>query len=206
VIEAEAELRSRYRPPSQLVLDKDIGRIDDGAAAFIAASPFVVVATSSDDGCDASPRGGPPGFVRVLDEQRLAWGDLAGNNRLDTMANIVRSGAVGLLFLVPGVGETLRVNGRASVSDDPAVLEACAVDGRVPKVAAVVDVEQCYVHCAKAFRRSGLWDPSSWLPAEARPDPACLVRDHVAHDMTAGEVRAALEDGYERTMWEAGGT
>ena len=202
----EAALRSHYRPPHQLVLDKDIGRIDDGARTFIEAAPFVVVASTSDAGCDASPRGGPPGFVRVLDDHRLAWGDLSGNNRLDTMANIVNGGAVGLLFLVPGVDETLRVNGRGSVSVEPGVLEACAVDGRVPKVAAVVDVEQCYVHCAKAFRRSGLWDPSSWLPTDDRPRPECLLRDHVAKDMTAEGVRASLEDGYRRSMWEAGGT
>ena len=102
-IRVEADLRSLYRPPHQLVLDKDVGRIDDGARSFIAASPFVVVATSSDDGCDASPRGGPPGFVRVLDEHRLAWGDLAGNNRLDTMANIVRGCAVEVAIQAEGV-------------------------------------------------------------------------------------------------------
>jgi len=203
---SEAELRARYRTPSDLVLKKDIGRIDDGARGFIAASPFVVVASSSDAGCDASPRGGPPGFVAVLDEHRIAWGDLSGNNRLDTMANLVNHSAVGLIFLVPGVDETLRVNGRASVSVEPGVLDVCTVDGRRPKVAVVVDVEQCFVHCAKAFRRAGMWDPPSWLAPEDRPRAECVLKDHVGVDVDAEVIRASLEDGYAATMWEPGGS
>ena len=204
-ISTEADLRARYRAPSPVVLRKDAGRIDEGARGFIAASPFVVVATSSDGGCDASPRGGPPGFVAVLDEHRVAWGDLSGNNRLDTMANVVNGGHVGLLFVVPGLDETLRVNGTGSISDDPAVLDACTVDGRRPRVAVVVEVRECFVHCAKAFRRAGMWDPSSWLPEDERPKPECMLRDHAGLDVEPDVIRRDLDAGYAATMWEAGG-
>ncbi len=205
-LESEVELRARYRAPSEIVLRKDVGRIDAAARDFIAAAPFVVVASSSASGCDASPRGGPPGFVAVLDEHRIAWGDLSGNNRLDTMANVVNGGHVGLLFLVPGVDETLRVNGRASISVDPDVLGACTVDGRPPRVAVVVDVDQCFIHCAKAVRRAGMWDPSSWAAPDDRPKAECVLRDHLALDgVDASAIRDDLERSYEATMWEAGG-
>lgn len=204
-IESDAELRARYRNPSDIAMRKDVGRIDDGARTYIEASPFVVVASTSDDGCDASPRGGPPGFVKVLDEHRVALPDLSGNNRLDTLGNLVARPHVGLLFMVPGVDETLRVNGRATVTDDPDVLDACVVDGKRPRVAVVVDVDQCFIHCAKAFRRAGMWDPSSWAAPEERPRPECIIREHIAWDGDGDQVRAVLEDGYRKTMWEVGG-
>jgi len=204
-LRTQEELRARYRNPSQIALRKDIGRIDEAASTYIAASPFVVVASTSDDGCDASPRGGPPGFVAVLDEHRVAIPDLAGNNRLDTLGNLVAHPQVGLLFFVPGIDESLRVNGRATVTDDAAVLDACVVDGRRPRVAVVVDVEQCYIHCAKAFRRAGMWEPSSWLPVDERPKPECILQEHLAWEADADNVREVLEQGYEATMWEVGG-
>ena len=205
MISSQDELRTRYRQPSEISLRKDIGRIDAAARSYLEASPFVVVASTSDDGCDASPRGGPPGFVKVLDDHRLAIPDLSGNNRLDTLGNLVAHPAVGLLFFVPGVDESLRVNGRATVTDDAAVLDACVVDGKRPRVAVVVDVEQCYIHCAKAFRRAGMWDPSSWFGPDERPKPECILRDHLAWDGDAENVREVLEQGYEKTMWEVGG-
>ena len=205
VFSSQDELRTRYRNPSEISLRKDVGRIDDAARSYIAASPFLVVASTNDDGCDASPRGGPPGFVQVLDEHRIAIPDLSGNNRLDTLGNLVAHPAVGLLFFVPGVDESLRVNGRAAVTDDAAVLDACVVDGKRPRVAVVVEVTECYVHCAKAFRRAGLWDPSSWLDVDERPKPECILRDHLAWDGGAETVREVLEQGYEQTMWEVGG-
>jgi uncharacterized protein len=204
-IESYEELRSRYRPPSEIAVRKDIGRVDEAAASYLAASPFFVIASSSDEGCDASPRGGPPGFVRVLDDHRIAWGDLSGNNRLDTLSNVVATSSVGLLFLVPGVEETLRVNGRASVSVEPDVLDACTLDGRRPKVAVVVDVDACYVHCAKAFKRSGLWNPSSWAGEDERPRPECILRDHLALEHDADFLRQRWERAYEKELWEVGG-
>jgi PPOX class probable FMN-dependent enzyme len=204
-IATQDELRSRYRSPSEISLRKDIGHVDAAARSYLEASPFVVVASTSDDGTDASPRGGPPGFVKVLDEHRVALPDLSGNNRLDTLGNLVAHPAVGLLFFVPGVDESLRINGRATVTDDPAVLDACVVDGKRPRVAVVVDVEQCYIHCAKAFRRAGMWDPSSWLADDERPKPECILQEHLAWEGGAEDVREVLEKGYEKTMWEVGG-
>lgn len=204
-ITTHEQLRARYGETPEIVLRKVVDRIDDGARRFIAASPFVVLATSSPSGTDASPRGGPPGFVTVLDEHRVAFGDLSGNRILDSFANIVASPSVGMLFTIPGMDETLRLNGRATLTTAPDVLAACAIDGRTPKVAVGVDVDQVYVHCAKAFRRSGLWDPSSWLDASERPNAACMLRDHMALEVDPQLIEDDLERGYAAAMWEPGG-
>src|SRR3712207_974802 len=148
---------------------KDIGRIDELSRSLIAASPMVFVATFSADGrCDVSPRGGPPGFVTVLDEQRLAIPDATGNRRLDTLENVVATGRVGLIFVIPGRDTTLRVNGRACVNAEAELLERLIPVGKRPATAIVVEAEEVYAHCPKAFVRSKLWDPDTW------PDPAEL--------------------------------
>lgn len=200
-----AALQELYRQPHELVLRKEIDHIDDAARAFVGASPFVVVATTGPAGADASPRGGSPGFVAVLDQGRLAMGDLAGNNRLDTHTNLLSHPQVGLLFIVPGVDETLRVNGRATLTTDPAVLQAVAVGGRRPPLAIGIDVEECFIHCAKAFRRSGLWDHTTWPAPENRPSAARALRDHVGLEASPEVIAADLEAGYQVTMWEPGG-
>lgn len=201
----EAALRERYRPPAKVVLEKARPRIDPLAAGFVAASPLMVLATSSASGSDASPRGGPPGFVKVLDDGHLAFADLSGNNRLDSYANIVERPEVGILFLIPGTDETLRVNGRARVTTDPSVLERTAIDGVRPKVAVVVDVDECFIHCAKALRRSGVWDPDTWIPPEERPSAAKIFTEQFQLDVDPAEVEADLEAGYQATMWREGG-
>lgn len=198
-------LRELYRQPHELVLRKQIDHVDDAARAFVEASPFVVVATHGPAGADASPRGGAAGFVAVLDQGRLAMGDLAGNNRLDTYTNLLTHPQVGLLFLVPGVDETLRVNGRATLTTDPGVLDAVAVDGRRPPVAIGIDVEECFIHCAKAFRRSGIWEPSMWPVPQLRPSAARALRDHIGLEAPPEVIEADLEAGYRATMWEPGG-
>lgn len=198
-------LRGAYRDPHPLVADKQKPVIDPASAAFIGASPFFVLASTSAEGTDASPRGGPPGFVTVLDPTHLAFGDLAGNNLLDSYTNIVDDGSVGLLFLVPGRTDTLRVNGRATITTDPAILDVTPIDGRRPKVAVVVAVEQCYIHCAKAFRRSALWEPETWLPAEETPSAGAVIASAFALDIDPTLIDAELESGYEETMWVTGG-
>lgn len=205
VIGDATALRDRYRPAHQAVLDKARSRIDPKAAGFVAAAPFMVLATTSPSGTDASPRGGPPGFVTVLDEHRLAFGDLSGNNRLDSYSNIVEHPQVGLLFLVPGVGETLRVNGRASITTDPAVLERTAIDGVRPKVAVVVAVDECFIHCAKALRRSGIWDPDTWSPDSTRPSAAEVIVDQFQLDIDPSIIESELEADYLATLWVEGG-
>jgi PPOX class probable FMN-dependent enzyme len=198
------ELRSRYRPAHPAILAKARPKVDPKAAEFIAAAPFMVLATTSGSGTDASPRGGPPGFVAVVDDTHVAFGDLAGNNRLDSYGNIVEHPAVGMLFFVPGIDETLRINGRASLTSDPAVLARTTVDGRVPKVAVLVEVDECYIHCAKALRRSGLWDPERWGQAPS-PTGAEVIVDQYSLDVDPAAVEADLEAGYQETMWESGG-
>lgn len=198
-------LRELYRQPHPLVLRKQIDHVDAAARSFIEASPFVVVATTGPGGVDASPRGGAPGFVAVLDAGRLAMGDLAGNNRLDTHTNVLADPRVGLIFLVPGVEETLRVNGRATLTTDPAVLDAVAVHGRRPPLAIGIDVDECFIHCAKAFRRSGLWQPESWPVPDERPSAARALREHIGLEVAPEVIAADLEAGYQVTLWEPGG-
>jgi PPOX class probable FMN-dependent enzyme len=198
------ELREHYFV-NPTIDRKVIDHVDGGARSFIAASPFVVVATTSASGTDASPRGGPPGFVAVLDDHRIALGDLAGNRRLDTFENVLANPHVGMIFLIPGLGETMRINGRASLTTDPEVLAACAFEGFEPEVAFGVDVDEVYIHCAKALRRSRLWDQTTWPEPDDRPRPAQIIRDHVKYDVPAERIEADLEKNYVETLWEAGG-
>ena len=200
-------LREVYRPPSKPAVAKQIDHLDHNCRAYIAHSPFVTVATADARGrCDVSPKGGPPGFVHVLDDHRLGIPDLSGNNRLDSLQNLVANAGIGLLFLVPGFGETLRVNGTAAVSTDPDVLAACAVGDVVPRVVILVTVEEAYIHCAKALRRAGLWEPDQWPDLADLPSAACMLRDHYdLPDMDVAAVEQRLETGYRTTLWQAGG-
>jgi PPOX class probable FMN-dependent enzyme len=201
----EESLRSRYHDPTPAVQGKARPRVDDRAAAFVASAPLFVLATASSTGTDASPRGGPPGFVAVLDPEHVAFADLSGNNRLDSYTNIVENPNVGMLFLLPGSGDTLRINGTASVTTDPAVLDATMIDAIRPKVAVVVEVQECFVHCAKALRRSSIWDPSSWLASDERPTGSEVIVDQFQLDMDPGIIDEALEANYRETTWMAGG-
>ncbi len=208
VIDNEADLRELYRMPHDGTRAKILGTIDQHARNFIDTSPFVLVGTTSPDGTgDVSPKGGPPGFVVVLDEQRIAIPDLSGNNLLDSITNIVNGSGIGLLFLVPGVDETLRVNGRAYLTTDPAVLDACAVKDRRPKAAIGVAVTQQYMHCAKAFRRSELWSSDSWPDRSAVPSLGCILVDQIASisEYDPALIDADLEKSYAASMWEPGG-
>ena len=152
-------VRELYRHPSDLVRRKKIGVLDEGCRAVIAATPLVLVGTSAPDGtCEVSPRGGPAGFVQVIDDHRLAIPDLSGNNLIDTITNIVANPHVGLLFVLPGRDETLRINGRAWLTTDDAVLDGFTAELKRPKAAIGVEVTTAFVHCAKSFRRGQVWD------------------------------------------------
>ncbi|MHA6782235.1 MSMEG_1061 family FMN-dependent PPOX-type flavoprotein [Pseudonocardia saturnea] len=180
VLGTREQLAQRYRAPHELVARKKIDHVDDGAAALIAASPFVLVATSGADGrCTVSPRGGAPGFVRVLDRHRVAVPDFAGNNLLDSMRHLLDNPHVGLLFVLPGRGEILRVEGHAVITVDDAVLDLSADGERRPVAAIGVTVESVFVHCAASLRRAGLWDPGSWGRVEA-PTTSEVVKGHLA--------------------------
>lgn len=207
-IRSEAELRELYRAPTDLVRQKVLARLDVHARRFIERSPFVLVGTASPDGVgDVSPKGGPPGFVVALDDEHLAIPDLSGNNLLDSIGNVVAGSGVGLLFVIPGVEETLRVNGHACITLAPEVLDACEVRDRRPKAAIGVTVTQQYMHCAKAFRRSTLWDPDTWPAAGSWESLGCVLRDQIPSiaEVDAADIDAILEAGYAESLWEPGG-
>ena len=191
-----ADLEALYPAPSPAAVRKDIGRLDDMCARLIAASPMVLVASVDADGrCDVTPRGGPPGFVTVLGERLLALPDATGNRRLDTLRNVVATGRVGLLFLIPGRSTTLRVNGRACVTAHDDVLGRLTPVGKAPRTAIVVEPEEVYAHCPKAFIRSGLWDTATWLDPEALPTSAQVTLAHLADPgLTLDDVQRAERD------------
>jgi uncharacterized protein len=162
-VTSERELRELYGHPGERAVAKERPTLNDDCRAFIAHAPFLVMGTAGADGrCDVSPKGDAPGFVHVLDDRHLAIPDRLGNNRLDGMRNVVENGHVGLLFLIPGREDTLRVNGRATIVRDEALLERLAVNGKRPVTALVVEVQQVFMHCARAFKRAGLWEPERW--------------------------------------------
>ena len=174
------QLAGLYEPATERAWAKDIGTLDEAATRLIAASPLVIVASQDAEGrADATPRGGPPGFVAVLDEHHLAIPDATGNRRLDTLTNVIATGRVGLLFLIPGRDQTLRVNGRACVSAAPEVLDAAGAVGKPPRTAIVVRADEVYAHCPKAFIRSHLWDPATWPSPDEVPTAAEVMLAHL---------------------------
>ena len=206
VVGSLPELAGTYGEPSEIAQHKIIDRLDRHCRDFVARSPFLLLATSDPDGrCDVSPRGGPPGFVEVLDEKRLVFGDAKGNRLLDSLRNIVETGRAGLLFLIPGLDETLRVNGRAWLTRDPAVLARHVIqEGRPPRLAVGLEVEEAFLHCAKAFIRSELWNPSAWPGLDGMAQPAQIWKDHAALATTpVEEIQAHLDDAYANDLyWE----
>ena len=194
------DLRAHYHQPSRLVKAKVRPELDPNSRAFIERAPFVLLATvAADGGVDVSPRGGPPGFVRVLDGNRVAIPDLNGNNLLYSLENIVATGQVGLLFVLPGQDETLRVNGHAAVTTEPAVLDSFTAELRRPKTAVVVDVDEVFIHCAKAFRRGEVWSPDSWDRHRAGPDAVSILSCQLGLD-DGESLRARLEEGYAQEL------
>jgi uncharacterized protein len=189
VIASEAELRARFAPPSRLAVQKQLDHLDANCRRFIALSPFLCLATSRPDGlADNSPRGDAPGFVQVLDDRTLAIPDRPGNNRLDSQSNIIRNPNVGLLFFIPGVTETLRVNGRARITADPDLLARFEVRGRTPKVAILVAVAEAFLHCSKALIRSRLWEADAKVDRKALPTLGRMIADVVDQKTSAATV------------------
>jgi PPOX class probable FMN-dependent enzyme len=174
---AEDGLRSLLGEPTDLVRSKIADRLNDLTRQFVERSPFLCLATSAADGsCDVSPKGDPAGFVRILDDRTLVLPDRPGNRLADSLRNILENPHVALFFVIPGVTDTFRVNGRAEVVTDPELLESCAVEGKVPKLALRIEIEQAYTHCSKAFLRSNLWDPAGYVDRDDLPSPGELLR------------------------------
>lgn len=200
-VRSEAQLRALFPEPTHNAYRKQIDRLDGRCRELIAASPIVFVATAGADGrCDVSPRGGPPGFVRVLDGQRLLLPEGRGNNRLDSLANLLANPWIGLLFAIGGRNETLRVNGRATLTTDPELLELVPLRGRVPRLAIGVEADEVFTHCGKAFIRSELWDPDTWPERDALPSPAEVLRVHTGA-ASLEEAQARLDESYTQRLW-----
>jgi len=179
-IESEAALRAHYKAASERVYQKVLDRLDKHCRRFIALSPFLVIGTQGAAGRgDVSPRGEAPGFVQVLDDTTLAIPDRPGNNRLDSLSNMLANPKVGLIFLIPGVHETLRVNGAAGIDDDRGLRERFLVGGKAPVTVILVSVEEAYLHCAKSILRSRLWEPEARIERSQLPSMNQMISDHI---------------------------
>jgi PPOX class probable FMN-dependent enzyme len=202
VTSVEELRRDGYPDPKALAWAKEIDHLDEHCAAFLERSPFAVLATSDAAGhTTATPRGGPPGFLRRLDPGRLAFADLTGNNRVDAFRQVLEQPRVGLLVLVPGMRETLRIHGTAHLTRDPEVLRATDVPGRTADLAVGIAVTSAFLQCGKALVRSELWDPATWPAPDDLPSAAAALRDHRALGEDAGEVASHLEDVYVSKLW-----
>lgn len=181
---------------------KQMARLDEHCRRFIALSPFLCIGSMGPDGrADVSPRGDPPGFVKVLDDRTLVIPDRPGNRRVDTMTNLLALPAVALIFLVPGVEETLRVNGRASLTRDPEILGGMAVDGKTPTLGIRIEVDEVFFHCGKALIRARLWDPARHIERAGFPSMGRLMRDQTNSDQTVEAMERYVEDGYARELY-----
>ena len=198
-----AALVASYAPVSKTAAVKDIGRLDAHMSRFISLSPMCLVATADAAGKqDVTPRGDPPGAFKVLDEHTVALADRPGNNRLDTLRNLLENPEIALIFLLPGTNETVRLAGTARLSVDPALLESMAVQGKVPKCAIVVSVRQAYLHCAKALLRSRLWTGDYAQPKGAFPSISRMVGDQIGlSEEEKAQREAATEHAYREGLW-----
>jgi PPOX class probable FMN-dependent enzyme len=200
MIDDLASLREKYPQPKGRSVSKQLAELERHCRRFIQLSPFVVIASGTTEGhFDASPRGGEPGFVKVADAKTLLIPDSPGNNRLDTLHNILAAKKVGLLFLIPGVDETLRVNGAARLADDAATLAHFAGSARAPKLAIEVTVAEAYLHCAKAFMRSRLWEPESRIERSQLPTMSEMIRDQTGIE-TAAETQEEMRRRYVKDL------
>jgi uncharacterized protein len=197
------ELRDLFGEPSELAKKKVISYIDEHCRAYLRHSPFLILSTANASGCtDASPRGDAPGFVLVLDENFIVIPERPGNKRMDSLNNILSNPNVGLLFLIPGMAETLRVNGKATLTRDPVLLEKMSSGGKEPLLGIVVEVEECFIQCGKALLRSGLWKPEEWPDKNTLPKGAEILAAHSRlPSASAADIEARLQDGYRNRLY-----
>jgi uncharacterized protein len=181
------QLQSLYGEKLPTSVIKEIDHINDGYCKLIEAAPFVAVATSGPEGLDCSPKGDAPGFVRILDDKTLAIPDRPGNNRIDSFRNIMRDPRIALLFLIPGIGETLRVNGRASISIDPDLMQTFAVGGKLPRSVLIIHIQSIYFHCSKAIVRSKLWEEATKIDRKSLPSTGTIIAE-LSNGKLGGEV------------------
>jgi PPOX class probable FMN-dependent enzyme len=199
-VRTHEELRERYAEPRERSLRKQLDHLDPHCRRFVELSPFCVLATCGPDGLpDATPRGGEPGFVHVLDEHTLLLPDRPGNNRLDSLGNLTVNPGVGLLFFVPGVDETLRVNGTCELRDDPELVGRFDREGKLPATVLVVSVQEAYLHCAKALMRSRLWDPEAQVERSTLPSLGEMLRDQLG--LAEAETQEQMLERYRQSLY-----
>ena len=202
-VTSEAELREVLGMPGDIAVQKQIAALDKHARLFVERSPFALLSSSDAAGnCDVSPRGDGPGFVHILDDQTLLVPERPGNRRADTLTNVLENPHVGLLFLIPNVDETLRVNGSAQIVRDPELLAPMAFRGKTPLLALAVELDEVFFHCPKAFRRSGLWKPATWPDRSEIPTLGQILLDQVKlQNTTAEQLDCELEDSYQKRLY-----
>lgn len=198
-----SNLRAIYKEPHEIAVKKVLSQLDNHLRNFIELSPFLVLSTVRGDGhCDASPRGDAPGFVRVLDEKNIFLPDRPGNNRLDSLTNIVNNPGVGILFMIPGLEETLRINGTARIVLDRTLLEASIVQERTPKSGLQITINECYIHCGKALRRSKLWDSNLHIKKGMYPSLGKIIADQgLSPGKSIEEIDRNTEESYRNDLY-----
>lgn len=194
------QLSAIYGPAKEMSLAKEISHLNEDYAALIKASPFIVLATVGPDGTDCSPKGDAPGFVQIIDNKTLAIPDRPGNNRIDNLKNILVDGRVSILFMIPGMGESLRVNGHASITAEPEMLERFKVEGKLPRTVIVVTIDTVYFHCSKAIVRSKLWDSSLHIERSTLPSPGRIMKN-IVNGFDGEAYDAALPERVKATLY-----
>lgn len=201
VVETNDGLRAIYSAPTERAQRKCLPALDVHCCNFIALSPLVCIGTSGPAGADISPRGDAPGFVQVVDDRTLLIPDRPGNNRLDTLSNVLTNPRVGLLFMIPGVDETLRVNGRARIVQDGAMLEPMAVNGKPPKSGLLVEIDEAFLHCGKALIRSRLWKDDYKVERSRLPSLGTMVNEQIGKPISNEEADRYIENTYKTTLY-----
>lgn len=201
----EARLREIIPAPFKITMEKTLDFLDRHCKTYITLCPYVVVATADGSGtCDASPRGGPAGFVKVLDDRHILLPEVTGNRRADSLLNLLQNGRVGMMFIIPGLEEILRINGRAWIVQDTEILTKAVVMEKTPLLGIGVRVEEAYIHCAKAAKRSSLWHPDGWPARHSLAPPAEIIRDHTRGGVGDGSVAAVqqiLDESYTNRLY-----
>ena len=196
----EEQLRHLLGYPSELVKNKVMHHMDAHIRDFILRSPMLFLATSDGQGaCDVSPRGDEPGFVHILDDHHLVIPERPGNRRMDSLRNLLENPHAGLIFVIPSLEETLRINGKAKITTDPELMQHMAVRGKPPLLGIAIEVQECYLHCAKAFKRSRLWEPAAWPHADELPEPAKILAAHAGTNEI--QVAQSLKESYEKRLY-----
>jgi PPOX class probable FMN-dependent enzyme len=203
VLTTEQEIRDIIGYPSELVQKKAIHQLDQHCRELIALSPILFLSTADENGyCDVSPRGDAPGSVLVIDDQHLVIPERPGNRRIDSLSNILKNPRIGLIFIIPGLEETLRINGKAFVIKDQEILSRMKARDKQPILGIGVEVEECFIHCAKAFKRSGVWDVNSWLQANSLPFIPAIISAHVnSKEYSVEMIEKGLQESYEKRLY-----